>query len=184
VVFGRKWISHLTSFTKGVITDKNGNFSSPIQFKIDNGSDSTIIHLSDLQYISLGSVQAGSIGGIVDDIETVSNLNLILEFTELHGKPDVYSFPLSIPCIDVPRLMAVTKGQCQGLEPIDTVTGLTLPKISILGANVMKAFKLFLGVEIHRNFVFLERSLTTLERNALIQVPLANYPDPISPSHL
>ena len=186
MAFGRKWVSHLTSFTTGVISDATGQLSGPILFKIDIGSDSTIIHLSDvaqLQYTGLGPTRAGSIGGSID-IQTVSNLNLILEFTEVQGKPDKYSLPLPIPCADVPRLMAVAPGQCEGLEPTDKVTKQTLSKISILGANVIKAFRAFLGVEIHRNIVILERPLTNYERGALLQVPLVNYPDPLLPSTL
>lgn len=169
----------------GVISDNAGQLSNPILFKIDTGSDATIIHLSEishLQYTILGPAQVGSIGGSVADIETVSNLNLILEFTEVRGKPNKYSLPLSIPCVDVPRLLAVASGQCEGLEPIDTVTKQILPKISILGANVIKAFEMFLGVEIHRNIVILERPLSSYERTSLVQVSPVDYPDPLLPS--
>jgi hypothetical protein len=74
--------------------------------------------------------------------------------------------------------MAVTSGQCKGLEPMG------LPKISILGANVLKAFEAFLGLEIHNNVVILERALTNYERAALIRVVPLNYPDPLLPSAL
>jgi len=180
MAFGRKWVSHLTTFTAGLISDNRGQFSSSILFKIDPGSDSTIIHLSDianLQYTTPGPTRASSIGGNVD-VATVSNLNLILEFTELQGQPNKYSLPLAIPCKDVTRLMAVTSGQCKGLEPMG------LPKISILGANVLKAFEAFLGLEIHNNVVILERALTNYERAALIRVVPLNYPDPLLPSAL
>ena len=71
MAFGRKWISHLTSFTMGVISDNIGQVSNPILFKIDIGSDVTIIHLSDiakLQYTIIGPAQIGSVGGSVDRI--------------------------------------------------------------------------------------------------------------------
>ena len=56
MVFGRKWVSHLTSFTEGALSDNTGQLSNPILFKIDIGSDITVIHLSDiakLQYMGL-----------------------------------------------------------------------------------------------------------------------------------
>lgn len=185
MAFGMKWVTHLTTFTYGMLSDNNGQCSNIIRFKVDPGADATIIHgvnISHLQYSPSPATNAESIGGIVA-IKTVTDLNLILEFRDSSHKPRRYSLPLALPHPDVPYLLAVDPGQIKSLEPINPKTKIPMEKISILGANVIMAFEMFFGLLIHKNVVIFERPLLPTERNTLLQVPRADYPDPLLPSY-